>query len=39
MAILTPDALPSNIRFDTDTGEIYEVDGSGNEVVVHACRF
>lgn len=32
MAILTPDALPSNIRFDTDTGEIYEVDGSGNEV-------
>jgi hypothetical protein len=32
MAILTPDALPSNVRFNTDTSEIYEVDGNGDEV-------
>jgi hypothetical protein len=32
MAILTPDALPNNIRFNTDTSEIYEVDANGNEV-------
>ena len=32
MAILIPDALPSNVRFNTDTSEIYEVDANGNEV-------
>lgn len=32
MAILTPNALPSDIRFDTANNQIWQVDGGGNEI-------